>query len=316
MTTPVLFLDDASRHVGAADRAQAERIAKTLLDTLKRLRKINKKFALNTAGPLAQYQIADGCTLQSILGGIAFKEEWEFIRGLNDRSPFAAGLEDSLLQEVNGMEFRTRSNEVTSSALAWATLLDSATVSFDAHPDWSHAWVEIIYSALEDDGGLRESERRVRNASQAAHADTHADWLKLLGPSGAPTAAQIWNERTDRFPGLRFLPRMEKDLATLEGSGAPFLQAISALAALAKDVAGWKPESAWPEFSTKATPESEQRQKLCWATDDVTGKWELFDWHTRFTGGLAGRVHFRVDSENRLIIVAYVGGKLIRKISG
>ena len=96
MTTPVLFLDDASRHVGAVDRAQAERTALTLLDTLKSLRRINKKFALNTVKPIAQYQIAADWTLQSILGGASFREEWDFIRSLNDRSPFATGLEDGL----------------------------------------------------------------------------------------------------------------------------------------------------------------------------------------------------------------------------
>jgi hypothetical protein len=108
---------------------------------------------------------------------------------------------------------------------------------------------------------------------------------------------------------------MERDLTALEGSGAPFQQAIASLEALAKAASGWKADRPWPEFSN-ATPESKTRQELCWVRDEITGKEELFDWHTRFTGGLAGRVHFRVDAANRVIVVAYVGGKLIRKISG
>jgi hypothetical protein len=316
MTTPVLFLDDASRFVGVADRESSHRIAMTLLDTLKRLRKCNKKFALNTVGPIANYQVADGFTLQSILGGVLFKEEWDFIRSLNDRSPFAAGLESSLLQEIELMEFRTRTGKVTSSALAWATLLDSATVSFQAHPDWSEAWVDAAFSVLEEDGEIRESEVRVRNASQVTHVDQHADWLKVLGLSEAPSAVEVWRERAERFPGLRFLPRVEKDLSALEGSGVPFLQALSALEALSKDVSNWKPESAWPVFSTKATPEAEQRKRLCWVVDDATEKKELFDMHTRFTGGFAGRVHFRVDAQGKSVVVAYVGGKLEQEISG
>ncbi|MDA8451630.1 hypothetical protein M5C97_17280 [Acidovorax sp. NCPPB 3859] len=251
-----------------------------------------------------------------MLGGNGFKEEWDFIRVLSDRSPFSVGLEDEIAQEISDMEFRTRPGQVPSSALAWATLLDSATVSFDAHPDWSQGWVEMSYRTLDDAGDLLETEGRVRNASQAVHADEHIDWLKLLGLAAIPTASQVWREKADRFPGLRFLSRVEKDLTVLEGSGVPFLQAVASLEALAKDVATWKMDSPWPEFSTKASPEAEQRQKLCFAHDDATGKEELFDWHTRFTGGLAGRVHFRVDAESRVIIVAYVGGKLVRKISG
>ena len=316
MTTPVLFLDDASRHVGNVDREQAERTAMTLLDTLKRLRRINNRLALNTARPIAQYQISDEWTLQSILGGTSFQLEWDFIRALSDRSPFAVGLEEGLMQEVAGMDFRTRPAGMRSAAVAWATLVDSATVSFAAHVDWSRAWVDTAYAALDDAGNLDEGEGRVRNASHAAHADEHVDWLRLLGLAGAPNTAQIWNEKADRFPGLRLLPRTKKDLEALEASGAPFLQAISALGALAKDVANWGSEKPWPDFSTKATPESDQRQKFCWADDAVTGKKELFEWHTRFTGGLAGRVHFRVDGTNRSIIVAYVGSKLTREIQG
>lgn len=288
----------------------------TLLATLRRLRKINSRIALNTARPIAQYEIADDWTLRAVLGGNNFKEEWDFVRELSARSPFSVGLKDGMSQEIVDMEFRTRPGQVPSSALAWATLLDSATVSFDSHPDWSQGWVEMSYLTLDDVGNLLETDGRVRNASQAAHADVHVDWLKLLGLAAAPTAAQVWSEKGDRFPGLRFLSRMEKDLTALEGSGVPFLQAVASLEALAKDVASWKASSPWPEFSTKASPESDLRQKLCWVNDDATGKEELFDWHTRFTGGLAGRVHFRVDATNRVIVVAYVGGKLTRKISG
>lgn len=316
MTTPVLFLDDASHHAGSISRERAELIAMTLLATLRRLRKINNKIALNTARPIAQHQIADDWTLQAVLGGNAFKEEWDFVRALTDRSPFSAGLKEGMSQEIDDMEFRTRPGQVPSRALAWATLLDSATVSFNAHPDWSRSWVETAYRTLEDDGNLLEGEGRIKNASLATHADEHLDWLKLLGVAEAPTAAQIWSEKADRFPNLRFLPRTEKDLTVLEGSGAPFLQAVASLEALEKDAVSWKKSSPWPEFSTKATGESELRQKLCLVHDDATNREELFDWHTRFTGGLAGRVHFRVDAANRVIVVAYVGGKLTRKISG
>lgn len=289
----------------------------TLISTLRHLRKINSRIALNTSRPIAQYQITDDWTLQAVLGGNSFKEAWDFIRALSDRSPFSVGLKDGIAQEIEDMEFRTRPGQVPSSALAWATLLNSATVSFDAHPDWSRGWVEMSYRTLDEAGNLLETDGRVRNASQPAHADEHLDWLKLLGLLAAvPTAMQVWGEKEDRFPRLRFLPRVEKDLTALEGSGVPFLQAVASLEALAKDAGAWRADSPWPEFSTKASPEADQRQKLCLVHDGATGKEELFDWHTRFTGGVPGRVHFRVDSANRVIVVAYIGGKLTRKISG
>ncbi len=316
MTTPVLFLDDASRHIGALRKESAQQIAMKLLATLKRLRKINNRIALNTARPIAQYQIADNWTLQAVLGGDDYKEEWAFVRGLSDRSPLSAGLTDGMRQEIDDMECRTRSGRVPSSALAWAMLLDSATVSFDAHSDWSLAWVDTSYGTLDDAGNLTQASSRVRNASQPTHADEHADWLKALGLLAVPTtAAQVWRQKDTRFPGLRFLPRTENDLMELDGSGAPFRHAVAALDSLAKVVAAWPDDSEWPAFSTHTTSEGEQRKKLCWVRDDETGQRELFDWHTRFTGGWDGRIHFRVDTENRLIVVAYVGHKLTREIS-
>ena len=314
--TPVLFLDDASRHIGPINRECAEKTAMTLLSTLKRLRKINSRIALNTARPIAQHQIGDDWTLQAVLGGNSFREEWDFIRALSDRSPFSAGLQTEISQEIDDMEFRTHPGQIASSALAWATLLDSATVSFNAHPDWSQAWVETTYRTLEDDGNLVDEEGRVKNTSRAEHADEHEDWLKQLGFAEVPTAEQVWSEKGARFPTLRFLPRTERDLKILETSGAPFLQAMESLKSLEKDAIGWKEGNAWPEFSTKASGESEQRRELCWVHDDATGKEELFDWHVRFTGGFAGRVHFRVDATNRIIVVAYIGLKLKRKIPG
>ena len=287
-----------------------------MLATLRRLRRINKRVALNSARPISQHQIADNWTLQAVLGGNAFREEWDFVRALSDRSPFSAGLADELAQEITGMEFCTHEAQIPSIALAWATLLDSATVSFGAHPDWSLAWVDTSYKMLDDEGNLIEVDGKIRNASKVTHADEHTEWLKPLGLATAPTSAQVWAEKEDRFPGIRFLPRIEHDLTALDGSGVPFLQAIASLQTLAQDVANWKKNTPWPEFSTKASPESSQRQDLCWVHDNATGKKELFDWHIRFTGGFAGRIHFRVDTASRQIIVAYVGGKLTRKISG
>ncbi|QSI76354.1 hypothetical protein [Niveibacterium microcysteis] len=314
MTTPVLFLDDASRHVGICSRDMAEQLTTTLLATLKALRHINKRFALSTAVPIAQYQIADDWTLQSILTGNARREEWDFIRQLSNRSPFAAGMEECLRQEIDSIEFRTQVHRVRSNALAWAALVETATVSVSAHPDWSLSWIDSEFVLLEDDGTLTQSQCRVRNASQVAHVTDHVDWLKWLGLAEDPTASEVWKERLDRYPGLRFLPRVENDLVKLQGSGAAYRQALGALDSLTQDVANWKPDCAWPDFSTKDSNEGEQRQKLCWVHDDVTGKKECFSWHTRFTGAFAGRVHFRVDEAAHKIVIAYIGGKLSKEI--
>src|SRR3569833_892730 len=112
MTSSVLFLDEASGHCGSVERQRAEQTAKTLLGTLRRLYRINRQFALNAALPLAQSRISENYTMQSILGGISFKEEWDFIRRLSERSPFDAGFEHSMSARIAGMELRTVPGQV------------------------------------------------------------------------------------------------------------------------------------------------------------------------------------------------------------
>jgi len=311
----VLFFDGASQHPGAVDRNHAQQIAKTLIDTLRAIKKVNQKIALNTAHPIKQCQLAEGWTLQAILGGAGYKEEWEFIRHLNDRVPFSASLEEKMQLKIDSMECQSCPGGVLSAALAWAIVQNSATVSFDAHADWSRAWVAASYCTLDDLGNLHEQTTCVRNFSQPTHVQEHIEWLSALGLGNMPTAAQAWIERAIRFPGLRFLSRVEDDLTLLSSSGAPFFQALKTLSALSKDVTTWNENSAWPLFSQRASPESEGRQNLCWAYDERTGTRECFEWHVRFTGNFPGRIHFRVDEKDRSIIIAYVGRKLTQNIA-
>jgi hypothetical protein len=316
MTTPVLFLDEASVHSGLVTRLQAEKTANALLETLRSLRKLNKKFALNTATPIAHFRIADDWTLQSLLGGIGSREEWDFIRQLSSRSPINAEMEQRMLDEMSGIEACTTAGGVQSTALAWAFLLDSATVSCQGHTDWADPWVRTTFTSLDEDGALSESECSVRNASDIAHAGTHEDWFKKLGVSTVPSADTLWAERTERLPNLRFLARVQRDLSSLQETGAPFRQALAALDALQRDIENWMPGHAKPDYSTLTTPESNTRQRYCWAKDDLTNKSECFEMHKRFTGGLHGRVHFKIDELTRMAIVAYVGPKLFDNIPG
>ena len=63
-----------------------------------------------------------------------------------------------------------------------------------------------------------------------------------------------------------------------------------------------------PSWSSKVSPEAEQRKVLC-QFRDVDGVTRCFDLHARFTPG-AGRIHFRLVAGSRLARVAYIGAKI------
>ncbi len=308
MPAPILFLETASGYAHDVAPDIASQAAKNLVTTLRRARKVNPRIALNSGAPLRHCSVAPNWTLAAALGGVAYREEWDFIRALADRSPISSGLEE-WVERSAVVEAATREG-TPSQALTWASLLETATVSFSAKPGWQSAWIEAQLTILDEDGELRFGEQRIRNASTPAHAEEHDPWLRTLGYEALPSAADLWNEREHRFPRLRFLPRVQKDLMRLGTSGAPYKQALETLGALNIDAHAWTATDAGPEFSVKVTPEHEHRRELCIVDDDVTGAKHYFDTHARFTGGIPGRIHFRIDNEHRKLVIAYVGFKI------
>ncbi len=304
----ILFLETASGYAHDVAPEVASQAAKNLVTTLRRARRVNPRLALNSGVPLRHCSVSPNCTLGAALGGVAYREEWDFIRALADRSPISSGLEE-WVEKSAGIEAAT-SEGPPSQALTWASLLETATVSFSARPSWQMAWVNAQLCILGEDGELRFGEQSIRNASMPAHVEEHDPWLRTLGYEALPSAADIWNEREHRFPRLRFLPRVQKDLMHLGTSGAPYKQALETLAVLNGDADAWSATGIEPQFSIKVTPEHEQRRELCLVDDDLMGAKHYFDTHARFTGGIPGRIHFRVDNEHRKFVVAYVGFKL------
>src|SRR3569623_1033465 len=104
MTTPVLFLDHASRSYTESPQLDAERIVLALLSTLRALRKLNRRFAINATEPLARIKECENWTLIEVLRGAKYRDEWDFIRALGERSPLSSGLTSSFGVEVERLD--------------------------------------------------------------------------------------------------------------------------------------------------------------------------------------------------------------------
>lgn len=312
MTSPVLFIDGMSRKNGDLNKDEAVQLALSLISTLKSARKINKDFSINLSVPIGSYQVSDNFTLQMVFSGNEYREEWEFIRQLNSRSPISSQIEEMICQQIEEIQYQATPSGVESVALMYAALLDSATFSHCIIPDWLNPMVEVICTCLQDDGELTELSEQVRNMSKPDHANFHKDWLENLGLTKNPSIDELWAERERRYPGLRFLERTKKDLSALAGASLPFSQALISLDCLSRDVQNWTSNTAWPSFSRFASPESTSRKDYCYFHDEKKAEKLCFEWHVRFTGSFPGRVHFVVDEENHEIIVGYIGSKIMR----
>ena len=307
--SPILFLDHASAKK-KMEESEARELALGLIATLRAVKKVNKKVSLNSEQPLSQSLISESFTLSSVLGGSKYHEEWLFIRDLAARSPIDKGQELQNL-DLTLVEVTTTVNKQKSEALKWAWAMQTATVSYNCLEDWRESYVSIGHSTLTDSCELLQGSAEVKNASTKEHAEVHREWLTMLLEENYSSPHEFWKAREDDLPGLVLIPRVEGDLEQLfQGNVAAWGQATNVLKELSKAATAWDPNAPTPAFRTLTTPESETRSKLCYWFDPLTQKQELFEWHARYTGNVAGRIHFRIDRKARCLVVAYVGQKL------
>ncbi|WP_326828593.1 hypothetical protein OIE13_20945 [Streptosporangium sp. NBC_01810] len=177
--------------------------------------------------------------------------------------------------------------------------------------EWDTAWVTATREILEeDDHGdpvLRTDDVEVRHVATRDHATQHEDRIKQSGLAELSSGVELWENRTELFTHIRFLPRVENDLRNLR---LDWLEpVVDRLISINRAVVVWHRDgTAAPQWETKVTGEYQGREHLCEFVD-LDGAVRTFELHARFTPG-AGRLHFRLASEDRTVTVAYVGQKL------
>lgn len=308
MPAPVLFLESASGHKQTVHVSVAIETVKHLIQTLRRIRRVNTQISLNSGIRLPDYELAPGQTLQALLAGAMYRDEWTFLRDLAAKSPLSSGFE-TWLSKAELSEVKTAEG-APSEALTWANLLDTGVVSFHVLPEWQEPWISANCLVLNENGEFSSHTKEIPNSSTPEHVEHHHDWLKALGFDQLPLAEQLWNEKESRFPGLRFLDRVKNQISDLATSGAPYKQALGSLDLLSNDAVAWNGKGA-PKFSARvANGEHDGRRILSVYKDELTKSEYEFDRHAYFTGGFAGRIHFRLAADEQKFVVAHVGFKL------
>jgi hypothetical protein len=300
----ILFLNELSVAPVTLTPHAARVIVLDLINTLRFVRSIRPSTSLNSSIPFLEHFVDAEKTISQVLRGNEFREEWQFLRRFVDRSPFDADLPDpQAMAEVQYLY-----GESTANGLGWAHLHDTAGVSLASGDSWSTAEIKLCRRQLGDQGEVVEDEVAVRHMSGQAHVEHWREWIRDVGSDDVPTAGSLWRDREQLFPNLRFLERVIGDFQTLEANVMAYPQCINLLRSINRDVEAWSGDGVL-QFSTKVSPEAEQRKKFCCVTD-IDGIEYCFHLHGRFTGGIPGRVHLRVNGGERKVIIAYVGRKL------
>jgi len=302
----LLFFNELSNTAHAEPRSIDQAMAE-FVELLRTIRGWRGDTALVTEEPLKLMEIAPGYSIQQWIARSSVNlDRWRFIRAIQNRAPYRSVLPDSV---ETGVEYRHDGYRVR--GIGAAHLLDGLAVSLPLGVAWGEPWIAVLRLMLaEDERGevaLREEQVDVRHASLPAHAVRHKAWVQDAGREHLTSGAGIWDSRAHHFPHLTFLPRVEGDLRGLSQDWVR--PVVDALLGIERAVADWSEErTAWPEWKTKVSGDSESRRHLCWF-DDLDGITRIFELHARLTPGV-GRLHFRLVAEDRSARVAYIGRKL------
>lgn len=308
--TMYVFLNELSQPRGPIPAQPGAQVVNDLVDLLRGIKRRRRDTVLHSALPLRDVQIGDSYSVGAWSGDGDRREEWRFLRSLQDRAPFQVRISD---MGVDLMEADYRLGANRAEGLGLAHMFGGMAVSLDHDPRWRKMRMALVREALEetDDGDVDivTAEVETMHASHVDHIADHADWLESACLQPVTDGADLWRRRDELFGHLEFLPRVAGQLTALPASHPWFGAAVVRLTELNEAIREWDPaQSPEPLYRSRVTPEHSQRKMLC-QFEDLDGETRIFDIHARFTPG-SGRLHFRLDAQRRKAVVAHIGRKL------
>lgn len=276
-------------------------LAKVLAE-VKKLRRESYLLAEARIGEL----LIGGVTLASFFSNGYARDSVRVILAFSNTSPYES------FEEVDAGGFDCNVGGRSAKGLLFATLLNTSTVSFASAPLWKSADVSVVLEEIDEIEGavqITQEQRQVANVASVDHVTIHRRRLLEFGVESVASAEEIWTKKSDLFPSLRFLSRVEGQLYSVCADNLARQQITQRLVELERAAREWDPQlQQFPEWCSKVTPEGEQRKRLCEFVDD-DGITRCYDLHARYTPG-AGRIHFRLVPEVRALEIGYIGPKL------
>lgn len=220
-------------------------------------------------------------------------------------------------EEEKGWDFRTefQHEERVSKGCLLVYEMDGVAVSFLSDAHWKTAEIEGTYIELTDEGELNESPVRIPNVSfreniekfKEFYARKKEEWRYTDIVSGE----DILKYAQKAFPNLVFCESAVQGCRRNVGVSEAG-QVYKRLLELQK--AAERMEVKFDKnMLPKASPESgvtleRFEEEHTFRLPD--GRVKIFSWHTRYTGGYAGRIFFYPAPDEKTIYVGHIGHKL------
>uniref|UniRef100_Q027Y8 DUF4160 domain-containing protein n=1 Tax=Solibacter usitatus (strain Ellin6076) TaxID=234267 RepID=Q027Y8_SOLUE len=186
MNRLALFINEQS--LNFEPHTSYEEVRQHVLATVRAIleaKKIREDLTIIGEGTLSGLTFTGGISVAGILGGDTYKEEWRFLRNLDQASPWDSyrGLtQPGLLRELI---FQER----IAIGMLWAEQNRSSVVSFGFAPCWGTASIQAELHELDYDCNLTISGVLIANIAKPDHIDCHKELIDSYGRS--PSASSL-----------------------------------------------------------------------------------------------------------------------------
>ncbi len=181
MKNCILFLNELSfAFDGVMPTAEILQRVLSTLATIRAAKKIRNDIAIVGQARLAEIVFDNGThSLASVLRGDTHREEWRFLRGLDQASPWETYSGHILADESQDLVYQGR----IAVGMAWANRTGSPVVSFAFSPDWARDSVHGEFREMDETGNVISLNVSIPNLSNPEHAAVHRQIIKSYGGS-------------------------------------------------------------------------------------------------------------------------------------
>lgn len=313
-----VFLNDLSIPTGRVPLETACAHLRSVVHALRELKRIDDNVILNSDLALNAISLGDGHSIAALRNSQLCVEEGQFLKRLQDRSPFDRVIEITGGQDFALIEFKisdtgSEFDGAIARALGLSWSLDGISFSFETHATWHTTPVRLIrYELDRETGELTELAVEARNLTATTGTTPFEEFLRRPPPPAAVDGVDLWARRGDLFPNLKFLPRVRGQVEGLMAGDRVLAAAVRRLGDIDASVGVWANDgTASPQWTCYMRPESGTRiNKGLVDFADADGATATYSDHADF-GPAEGRIHILLKTEpSRHAVVGHVGRKI------
>lgn len=308
-----MILNELSAQFPVETIADGKQIMDSFLDVCFQVKKIIQNDSILLDKDYQSFELAKGYRIEQWRNDptVDVENKRKFRRLLNKSVVYNS--EEFERENDFGTEFQCRG--FTSKGCLLVYEMDGVAVSFLSEAYWKRPEIEGEYMELTDDGTLKQYSVKVPNVSFDENVNLFENYYEKKKEERRYTdivsGQDILKCAKNIFPNLVFcenaIQGCKRNVGVSEAG-----QVYKRLLELQR-VAQEMTNTFDKDILTKATPES--RATLERFSEEHTfllpdGSTQIFSWHTRYTGGYAGRIFFHPIPEKRIIYIGHVGHKL------